>query len=63
MKPLGKSTRPHKRVLRQGNEWFDADGVKLEPSDTLTDDQKSDEDDQRILNELPPHFAVFNSKR
>ncbi len=63
MKPLGKMTRPPQRVLREGTEWFDADGVKLEPSDVLTDDQKQNDDDQRILGELPPHFAVFNAKK
>ncbi|WP_418969664.1 BAG family molecular chaperone regulator 5 [Alloscardovia omnicolens] len=62
MKPLGKSTKPHKRVLRRGTEWFDADGVKLEPSDVLTSQQKNSDDDERILGELPPHFAVFNAK-
>lgn len=62
MKPLGKTTRPSRRVERKGTEWFDADGVKLEPSDVLTDQQKNVQDDQRILGELPPHFAVFNFK-
>lgn len=62
MKPLGKTTRPPRRVERKGTEWFEADGVKLEPSDVLTDQQKNVQDDQRILGELPPHFAVFNFK-
>ncbi|WP_374220040.1 BAG family molecular chaperone regulator 5 [Alloscardovia macacae] len=60
---LGKASRPPKRVQREGTEWFDADGVKLEPSDVLTQRQKSAEDDQRILSELPPHFAVFNERQ
>ncbi|MFC0266376.1 BAG family molecular chaperone regulator 5 [Alloscardovia macacae] len=60
---LGKASRPPKRVQREGTEWFDADGVKLEPSDVLTQGQKSAEDDQRILSELPPHFAVFNERQ
>lgn len=62
MEPLKKSTRPHRRVVRQGSEWFDADGVKLEPSDVLTDVQKRKDDDARILGELPPHFAVFEHR-
>lgn len=62
MEPLKKSTRPHRRVVRHGSEWFDADGVKLEPSDIQTDAQKNSDDDQRILSELPPHFALFNRR-
>ena len=31
-----RTARKHKRVVRQGTELFDADGVKLEPSDVLT---------------------------
>lgn len=41
---------------------FDADGVKLEPSDVLTKRQREADDDKRILNELPPHWAVFSER-
>ncbi len=58
--PTRRTPRCHKRVVRKGTELFDADGVKLEPSDRQTDRQRADDDDQRILNELPPHWAVFN---
>lgn len=60
VEPLKRSSRPHKRVVREGSEWFDADGVKMEPSDVLTETQKQRDDDQRILGEIPPHFAFFN---
>ncbi len=53
-----RTARKHKRVVRQGTELFDADGVKLEPSDVLTKRQREADDDKRILNELPPHWAV-----
>ena len=36
-----RTPRKHKRVVRQGTELFDADGVKLEPSDVLTDRQRA----------------------
>lgn len=57
-----RSPRKHVRVVRQGSERFDADGVKEEPSDLLTQQQRLREDDQRILGELPPHWAVFNMR-
>ncbi len=57
-----RTARKHKRVVRQGTELFDADGVKLEPSDVLTARQREAEDDRRILNELPPHWGVFSER-
>ena len=56
-----RTARKHKRVVRQGTELFDADGVKLEPSDVLTERQRNADDDKRILGELPPHWGVFSS--
>ena len=44
-------------------ERFDADGVKLEPGDMRTEQQREADDDKRILGELPPHWAIFNDKR
>lgn len=60
--PQPRKRRAHKRVVRKGTEWFDADGVKLEPSDEQTAAQRAADDDQRILSELPPHWAVFNER-
>ncbi|WP_171002610.1 hypothetical protein [Bifidobacterium moukalabense] len=57
-----RTPRKHRRVVRQGTELFDADGVKLEPSDVLTDRQRAADDDKRILTELPPHWAVFSER-
>lgn len=54
--------RKHRRVVMKGTERFDADGVKLEPSDMMTDDQRAADDDRRILDELPPHWAVFSER-
>lgn len=48
--------------MMKGTERFDADGVKLEPSDVQTREQRDADDDQRILGELPPHWAVFNER-
>ncbi len=60
--PNRRSPRKSVRVVRKGSELFDADGVKLELSDELTDEQRSSDDDQRILGELPPHWAVFSER-
>lgn len=57
-----RTARKHRRVVRQGTELFDADGVKLEPSDVLTARQREAEDDKRILGELPPHWGVFSER-
>ncbi|NEG55010.1 hypothetical protein [Bifidobacterium platyrrhinorum] len=61
--PTRRTPRKHKRVVREGTERFDADGVKLEPADMMTERQREADDDKRILGELPPHWAVFNDKR
>lgn len=58
-----RTPRRHKRVVRQGTELFDADGVKLEPSDMQTEQQRSADDDRRILSELPPHWGVFAERQ
>lgn len=60
---MSGARRPHRRVVRKGTEWFDADGVKDEPSDERTQEQRDADDDRRILGELPPHWAIFNDKR
>lgn len=57
-----RSPRRSVRVVREGSELFDADGVKLEPSDELTLRQRNQDDDNRILSELPPHWAVFSER-
>ena len=58
-----RTPHKHKRVVMKGTEQFDADGVKLEPGDMQTDQQRQSDDDKRILGELPPHWAIFNDKR
>lgn len=60
--PNRRSPRRSVRVVREGSELFDADGVKLEPSDELTLQQRNQDDDNRILSELPPHWAVFSER-
>ena len=57
-----RTPRKHKRVVMKGTEQFDADGVKLEPGDMQTDQQRQSDDDKRILGVLPPHWAVFNER-
>ncbi|KAA8816310.1 hypothetical protein EMB92_05150 [Bifidobacterium callitrichos] len=58
-----RTPRKHRRVVREGTERFDADGVKLESSDMMTEGQRDADDDKRILGELPPHWAVFNTNQ
>ena len=53
----------HKRDVYHGTARFDADGVKLEPGDMRTEQQREADDDNRILGELPPHWAIFNDIR
>lgn len=57
-----RTARGHKRVVRQGSEQFDAEGVKLEMGDMQTELQRNADDDQRILSELPPHWGVFSER-
>lgn len=54
--------RQHRRVVRKGTEWFDADGVKSEPADEQTRAQRDADDDRRILGELPPHWGIFSER-
>ena len=64
-----RTARKHKRVVRQGTELFDADGVKLEPSDVLTKRQREADDDKRILTSFrhigrsSPNAAADTSSR
>lgn len=60
--PSRRSPRIHVRVVREGSELFDAGGVKPEPSDALTLQQRDVDDDNRILGELPPHWAIFSER-
>lgn len=60
--PNKRSARVHKRIVRQGTERFDADDVKLELADEKPRDEQLRDDDARILGELPPHWAVFESR-
>ena len=56
-----RTPRKHKRVVMKGTEQFDADGVKLEPGDMLTDQQRQSDDDTRIHGALPPQCADINA--
>ena len=54
--------KKHKRVVRSGTEWFDADGIKTDDSDRISKTSRERDDDERILGELPPHWGMFNSR-
>lgn len=63
--------KAHKRVVRRGTERAGDDGslAAHEATDYSQDPEalrehysKSNDDDQRILGELPPHWAVFNTE-
>ncbi|KAB7790918.1 hypothetical protein F7D09_0653 [Bifidobacterium leontopitheci] len=60
--PARRTPRRHKRVVFHGTERFDADGVKLEPGDMRTAQQRDADDDRRILGELPPHWGIFSER-
>lgn len=53
----------HHRVVRQGTEWFEADGTVVDPEDRETSAARSRDDDERILTELPPHWGVYSERR
>ncbi|MCI1935396.1 MAG: hypothetical protein LKJ44_07745 [Bifidobacteriaceae bacterium] len=55
--------RQHRRVVRKGTEKFDAEGVKLDPEDEVPEQDKLQDDDKRILTELPPHWGVFDAEK
>ena len=56
-----RTPRKHKRVVMKGTEQFDADGVKLEPGDMQTDQQRQSDDDNRIRAQRPPRGAFLNA--
>lgn len=60
--PNRRSSRTHRRVVREGNERFDVDGEELDPSDRRPKGRKQDDDDKRILSELPPHWGIFSER-
>jgi hypothetical protein len=53
----------HHRVVRQGTEWFEADGTVIDPQDQQTEAARERDDDARILTELPPHWGVYSERR
>lgn len=60
--PLRRVPRGHRRVVREGTERFDADGVKLDPEDAVSRKARLADDDKRILGELPPHWGIFSER-
>lgn len=61
-RPLRRVPRGHRRVVREGTERFDADGVKLDPEDAVSAKARLADDDRRILGELPPHWGIFSER-
>lgn len=61
--PLRRVPRGHRRVVREGTERFDADGVKLDPEDAVSRKARLADDDKRILGELPPHWGIFSERQ
>lgn len=53
----------HRRVVRRGTEWFEADGAVIDPQDRQTKVAREKDDDARILTELPPHWGVYSERR
>ncbi|WEV52671.1 hypothetical protein [Bifidobacterium sp. ESL0704] len=60
--PNRRSSRVHRRVVRKGSERFDVDGVEPDPSDRRPRGSKQQDDDSRILRELPPHWGIFSER-
>ena len=65
-----KARRKHKRVVRLGTERFNAEDMlsdfvnvdHSDPGDPVNSVDKLADDDQRILNELPPHWGKFDAE-
>lgn len=70
--PTRRVPRGHRRSTRRGSEFFEDDssltgpdaGVDDEDADARRDDRfvGDENDDDRILSELPPHWAVFTER-
>lgn len=57
------SPRKYHRVVRRGGERFEADNVDLDPQDRQTEAEEEEDDDRRILGELPPHWGLFPAEK
>ena len=57
-----RTPRKHKRVVMKGTEQFDADGVKLEPGDMQTDQQRHSAPHNRTRGHRPPLGPFFNAR-
>ena len=57
-----RTPRKHKRVVMKGTEQFDADGVKLEPGDMQTDQQRHPAHHNPSRGDVPPHGPVFTER-
>lgn len=61
--PAAPRRRRHRRVVRPGKERFDVDGTEEDPQDRVCKQDRLDEEDRRILSELPPHWGLFPNER
>lgn len=62
--PVPRRRGHHRRVVRPGTELFEEDGSDLglgarQPDAADPDGARDDDDDDRILSELPPHWGVY----
>ena len=57
-----RTPRKHKRVVMKGTEQFDADGVKLEPGDMQTDQQRQSPPQNRRRRDRPPPGPVLTPR-
>ncbi|RBP99366.1 hypothetical protein [Bifidobacterium xylocopae] len=59
--------RIHRRVVRQGTEHFEGDGLGeaglASDEDQRSQTDKQSDDDRRILGELPPHWGLFPAEK
>lgn len=55
--------RKHHRVVRRGGERFEAGGAYLDPQDRQAEAEEKEDDDRRILGELPPHWGLFPAEK
>lgn len=59
--PSRRSSRKARRVVRKGSELFGVEGDDRELMDSVPLTSREEDDDTRILSELPPHWFIHNS--
>ncbi|MDO4913241.1 MAG: hypothetical protein Q3961_01665 [Bifidobacteriaceae bacterium] len=58
-----RTSREYHRVVRKGTERFNVEGDEFLSMDRSTQDSRDNDDDRRILDEIPPHWFIHNKTK